>query len=79
MSDPVVEPPGDGDCGRCLGWWDRCGCLDQKFLGQKFTFGWRWIILFSGWISFALFSATLYTSGKYLSDQIALFFLINHR
>ena len=66
MSDPVVEPPGDGDCGGCLGWWDACSCLDQKF-----TFGWRWIILFSGWISFALFSATLYTSGKYLSDQIA--------
>ena len=59
MSDPDVGRLADGDAG---GGGQRCG-------GEKVgcTFGWRWIILFSGWFSFALFSATLYTSGKYLS------------
>ena len=58
MSDLDVGRLADGDAG------DRGVLVDQK-LGC--AFGWRWVILFSGWFSFALFSATLYTSGKFLS------------
>ena len=45
--------------------------VDQK-LGCGF--GCRWVILFSGWFSFALFSATLYTSGKFLSHCRQIYF-----
>ena len=40
---------------------------DSKKSGDKkpsFGSGWRWVILLAGWLSFALFSATLYTSGR---------------
>ena len=62
MSDLDLGRLADGDAG------DRGVLVDQK-LGCGF--GWRWVILFSGWFSFALFSATLYTSGKFLSGKIA--------
>ena len=45
--------------------------VDQK-LGCGF--GCRWVILFSGWFSFALFSATLYTSGKFRSNCRQIYF-----
>ena len=58
MSDLDVGRLADGEAGGGGGQGEeKVGC----------TFGWRWIILFSGWFSFALFSATLYTSGKYIS------------
>ena len=72
MSDLDVGRLADGEAGGGGGQGEeKVGC----------TFGWRWIILFSGWFSFAFFSATLYTSGKYQSTvsnyhQIVLTFYI---
>ena len=64
MSDLDAGRLADGDAGdRGAG---QRSCLDQK-LGRAFA--WRSLILFSGWFSFALFSATLYTSGKHLSGE----------
>ena len=52
---------------------------DSKKSGDKkpsFGSGWRWVILLAGWLSFALFSATLYTSGRQFS-QATVFSSIN--
>ena len=56
MSELDVGRLADGDAG------DRGDLVDEK---PGCGFGCRWIVLFSGWFSFALFSATLYTSGKF--------------
>ena len=65
--DVACLPEGDdGDRGDLVAG-DRGGLVDQN-LGCSFG-SWRWIILFSGWFSFALFSATLYTSGKFISGK----------
>ena len=52
---------------------------DSKKSGDKkpsFGSGWRWVILLAGWLSFALFSATLYTSGRivFLGNWFSLFY-----
>ena len=68
MSDLDVGRLTDGDADGDTGGGSQRSCLDQE---HGWDFPWRWIILFSGWFSFALFSATLYTSGE---CQIGLFF-----
>ena len=69
MSDLDVGRLSDGDADGDTGGGIQRSCLDQE---HGWDFPWRWIILFSGWFSFALFSATLYTSGE---CQIGLFFV----
>ena len=49
---------------------------DSKKSGDKkpsFGSGWRWVILLAGWLSFALFSATLYTSGRQFYEVTVFF------
>ena len=51
----------DQDVGESNNRSDSKKSRDKK---PSFGSGWRWVILLSGWLSFALFSATLYTSGR---------------